>query len=106
MMKKFDTIADLKSAEISPEFKGFIVEKSEKMVAEYGLDDISNVFSVIVLDENEVSYIADKYLEFCEKMTFDGVDWIHMVWIVSDGYGEDIYIPYTAENMSAVERRC
>lgn len=105
-MKKFKTIADLKSAEISPEFKGFIVEKSETIVAEYSLSDINDVFSVIVLDENEVGYIADKYLEFCEKMTFDGTEWIHMVWIVDDGYSEDIYIPYTTENMSAVERRC
>lgn len=105
-MKKFETIADLKSAEISPKFKDFIVEKSETIVAEYGLSDISDVFSVIVLEENEVGYIADKYLEFCEKMTFDGTEWIHTVWIVDDGYSEDIYIPHTVENMSAVERRC
>ncbi len=105
-MKKFKTVADLKSAEISPEFKGFIVEKSETIVAEYGLNDISNVFAVIVLDENEVGYIVDKYLEFYEKMTFDSTEWIHTVWIVDDGYSEDIYIPYTAENMSAVERKC
>ena len=105
-MKKYETLADLKSAEINPEFKDFLVEKSETIVAEYGLSDISDVFSVIVLEENEVGYIADKYLEFCEKMTFDGTEWIHTVWIVDDGYSEDIYISYTAENMSAVERRC
>lgn len=105
-MKKFNTIADLKSAEISPEFKGFIVEKSETIVAEYGLSDISDVFSVIVLNENEVGYIADKYLEFCEKMTFDGTEWIHTVWIVDDGYSEDIYIPYSDSAKSAIERRC
>ena len=106
MMKKFETIADLRSAEINPEFKGFTMEKSETIVAEYGLSDISDVFSVVILDENEVGYIADKYLEFCEKMTFDGTLWIHTVWAATDGYSEDIYIPYTGENMVAVERRC
>lgn len=97
---------EFESEKISPELKAFLTEKFSNIVKEYDLSGMSGIFSVILLAENEVDYIADKLLEFWEELTFDNCKWIHTVWAASDGYSEDIYIPYTAENALVVERGC
>ncbi|MGN0612844.1 MAG: hypothetical protein ACI4JB_03010 [Porcipelethomonas sp.] len=99
-------LEEFESENISPELKAFLTEKFSNIVKEYDLDGMSGMFSVILLSENESDYIADKLLEFWEELTYDNCKWIHTVWAASDGYSEDIYIPYTAENALVVERRC
>lgn len=105
-MIRISSFHELRRAEISPELKKFLTEKFVNIIAEYGMSDMNEVFSVMILSEDEVHYIADKYLEFSEMMYFDNMKYIHTVWAASDGYSEDIYIPYSTENEEAIARRC
>ena len=68
---------ELRRAEISPELKKFLTEKFVNIIAEYGMSDMNEVFSVMILSEDEAHYIADKYLEFSEMMYFDNMKYIH-----------------------------
>ena len=67
---------------------------------------ITDSLSVILLEKQEESYLLDKGLEFYEILSFSHADWIHTVWASSDGYSEDIYIPFSTEAQELVERRC
>ena len=68
--------------------------------------DMGDSLSVILLEKQEQSYLLDKGLEFYEILSFSHADWIHTVWASSDGYSEDIYIPFSTETQELVERRC
>lgn len=105
-MIRIRTIIAIENADMSSEMKQFLSEKFKGMLSEYGLSDICGIISVIVLEESEISYISDKYLEFCEEITFDNTTWLHTVWAASDGYSEDIYIPYSESVKTAIEGRC
>ena len=105
-MIRIRTITAIENAGILSGMKNFLFEKFKGMLSEYGLSDICGIISVIVLEESEISYISDKYLEFCEEITFDNTAWLHTVWAASDGYSEDIYIPYSDNAKSVIEGRC
>ena len=105
-MIKIQSINELKSAKIPIELFTFLMKKIEIILEEYGLSDIGDVFSVIVLTKNEIDYLSDKYLEFNEVITIGDTSWIHTVWAASDGYSEDIYIPCNDTNIAAIEKRC
>lgn len=38
--------------------------------------------------------------------SYSHADWIHTVWASSDGYSEDIYIPFFTETQELEERKC
>lgn len=105
-MRKIDSIDMIQAKLPEGDFKECLLRKFNGIMQEYGLDGISGIFSVILLEKEEISYISNKYLEFCEKVTFDNVTWLHTVWAASDGYSEDIYIPYSESAKAAIERRC
>lgn len=105
-MVRINRLEEFESADISPELKVFLTEKYTKLIEKYDLCGMSGMFSVILLSENETEYIADKLLEFSELLSFDNTEYIHTVCAFSDGYSEDIYIPYSAENLHTVEKRC
>lgn len=105
-MIKIQSINELKSAKLQSGLFTFLMKKTEIILEEYGLGDISDVFSVIVLAKNEIDYISDKYLEFNEILTIGDTQWIHTVWAASDGYSEDIYIPYNDKIKEIIEKRC
>lgn len=105
-MVRINSIEEIFNANVAAEFKEFLLTKFSGIIEEYGLSDICDVFSVIVLEKCEADYFSDKYLEFSEEMTLDGIRFIHTVWAASDGYSEDIYIPYSNEAKSAIEERC
>lgn len=96
----------MKKAEIPSHLKDYITKRVTQIINEYGLGDFSDVFSVIILSNDEWDYFNDKYLEFCEEIIFDDTAWLHTVWATSDGYSEDIYIPYSNSAKSAIEGRC
>ena len=105
-MVRIDSLDALKNVEISSTLKEYLTEKVSNIINEYGLSDFSDVFSVRLLSESEYDYFNDKYLEFCEVMSFDNLKYIHTVWAASDGYSEDIYIPYSDNAKAAIEKRC
>ncbi len=99
-------INTLNAVSSSTELEIFLLNKFRGIIDEYNLSDITNVFAIIILDENEADYLSDKLFEFSEILTFDEVKYIHTVWVADDNYSEDIYIPYTVESMTIIEKRC
>ena len=87
------------------DLKSNLVQKKENIEKTYNCD-IGDSLSVILLEKQEESYLLDKGLEFYEMLCFSHADWIHTVWASSDGYSEDIYIPFSTETQKLVERRC
>lgn len=105
-MKKFYSMDELNSKLPESEFKKYLLLKFFLIIEEYGLSGISGMFSIILLEKSEIDYLSDKYLEFSEVMLFDNMKYIHTVWAASDGYSEDIYIPYSDDAKAAIEKRC
>lgn len=99
-------INTLNAISSSTELEIFLLNKFRGIIDEYNLSDITDVFSIVILDESEADYLSDKMLEFNEILAFDDVKYIHTVWVADDNYSEDIYIPYTTENMTIIEKRC
>ena len=89
-MQKLRSIATISNAAMPSDLKSYLV----------------HILSVILLEKQEQSYLLDKGLEFYEILSFSHADWIHTVWASSDGYSEDIYIPFSTETQKLVERRC
>jgi len=58
--------------------------------------------NVLITTHVLVRYVSDKLLEFYEIIN----NHIHTVWAASDGYSEDIYIPYSKEAEKIITRRC
>jgi len=104
-MIRINSLMEFRRDTLFPELYTFLTGKFTALAAAYGLGDISGMFSVIILAENEADYVADKLLEFSEEITFDERKYIHTVW-ASESYSEDIYIPYSKENISIIESRC
>ena len=105
-MRKFDSKEKLFNTDLPKNLKEFLVRKVKSFLKEYDCSDIGDAFSVIVLNENETDYISDKLLEFSETLEIGNLSYIHAVWVPSDGYSEDIYIPYSHESEKIFERRC
>lgn len=105
-MRKFESIDRLHSDLPEGEFKEYLMSKFSRIIEEYGLSGISGIFSIIILEKSETEYFTDKLLEFCEELTLDNTKWLHTVWAASDGYSEDIYIPYSDEARTVIFRRC
>ena len=104
-MQKLRSIAAILNAVMPSDLKSYLVQKMENIEKTYHCD-VGNSLSVILLEKKEESYLLDKGLEFYEILSFSHADWIHTVWASSDGYSEDIYIPFSTETQKLVERRC
>lgn len=104
-MQKIHSITAISNAAIPSDLKSYLVQKMENIEKTYHCDMGDNL-SVILLEKQEESYLLDKGLEFYEILSFSHADWIHTVWASSDGYSEDIYIPFSTEAQELVERRC
>lgn len=102
-MIKIKSFQELKEANIPVNLKDYLTKKVDWFLSEYNCSDIGDVFSVIILSENEITYVCDKLLEFCELLDNS---WIHTVWAATDGYSEDIYIPYSEKSKNIIEGRC
>ncbi|WP_295215568.1 hypothetical protein [Ruminococcus sp.] len=105
-MKKIDTLNNLNHSNIPESLKQYLQNKVQGFLEEYTCNDFGDIFSIILLRQNELDYISDKLLEFAEILQIGNQKWIHTVWAPSDGYSEDIYLPYSAQAMEAIERRC
>ncbi len=104
-MQKLHSIAAILNAVMPSDLKSYLVQKMENIEKTYHCD-IGDSLSVILLEKQEKSYLLDKGLEFYEILSFSHADWIHTVWASSDGYSEDIYIPFSTEAQELVERMC
>ncbi len=105
-MQKLRSIATISNAAMPSDLKSYLVQKMENIEKTYHCD-MGDILSVILLEKQEQPYLLDKGLEFYEILSFSHARyWIHTVWASSDGYSEDIYIPFSTETQKLVERRC
>ena len=98
-------LRSISNAAMPSDLKSYLVQKMKNIEKTYHCD-MGDSLSVILLEKQEQPYLLDKGLEFYEILSFSHTDWIHTVWASSDGYSEDIYIPFSTEAQELVERRC
>ena len=74
-----------------PELKSYLENKAKKMSEEYNVDYFESIGCFVILDnENEIP--SDEELEFSEIVRIGVKDYLHCVRIISDSYGEDIWL--------------
>ena len=74
-----------------PELKGYLENKAKKMSEEYNVDYFEAIGCFVILD-NENELPSDEELEFSEIIRIGTKDYFHCVRIISDSYGEDIWL--------------
>ena len=74
-----------------PELKGYLENKVKTMSAEYNVDYFEAIGCFVILD-NEDEIPSEEELEFSETVTIGGNSYLHCVRIISDSYGEDIWL--------------
>ena len=61
------------------------------MSEEYNVDYFESIGCFVILD-NEEDFPSEEELEFSETVTIGGNSYLHCVRIISDSYGEDIWL--------------
>ena len=74
-----------------PELKDYLENKAKTMSEEYDVDYFESIGCFVILDdENEIP--SDEELEFSEIVRIGENNYLHCVRIISDSYGEDIWL--------------
>ena len=74
-----------------PELKSYLENKAKTMSEEYNVDYFEAIGCFVILD-NEEDSPSEEELEFSETVTIGGNNYLHCVRIISDSYGEDIWL--------------
>lgn len=74
-----------------PELKDYLENKTKTMSEEYDVDYFESIGCFVILD-NEDELPSEEELEFSETVTIGGNNYLHCVRIISDSYGEDIWL--------------
>ncbi len=74
-----------------PELKSYLENKAKIMSEEYNVDYFEAIGCFVILD-NEEDFPSEEELEFSETVTIGGNNYLHCVRIISDSYGEDIWL--------------
>ena len=74
-----------------PELKSYLENKAKTMSEEYNVDYFEAIGCFVILD-NEEDFPSEEELEFSETVTIGGNNYLHCVRIISDSYGEDIWL--------------
>ena len=74
-----------------PELKDYLENKAKTMSEEYNVDYFEAIGCFVILD-NEEDFPSEEELEFSETVTIGGNSYLHCVRIISDSYGEDIWL--------------
>lgn len=74
-----------------PELKRYLENKAKKMSEEYNVDYFEAIGYFVIL-ANEEDFPSNEELEFSEEIVFENEKYQHGVKIISDNYGEDIWL--------------
>ena len=74
-----------------PELKEYLENKAKTMSEEYNVDYFKEIGCFVILD-NEEDFPSKEELEFSEEVIFKNEKYQHGVKIISDNYGEDIWL--------------
>ncbi|MGN0606346.1 MAG: hypothetical protein ACI4JM_09530 [Oscillospiraceae bacterium] len=74
-----------------PELKSYLENKTKTMSDEYNVDYFEAIGCFVILD-NEEDFPSEEEMEFSEEVAFENEKYQHGVKIISDNYGEDIWL--------------
>ncbi len=88
-MKTMDKILTLPS----PALRNHIEQKALELMEEYKTSDLDSIGCFVVLDAEESPLFQMDEMEFAEVLLLGDETYLHGVRILSDGYGEDVFLP-------------
>ncbi len=88
-IKAIDEMQIIRSAVL----RDHMEKKAMELLAEYRVNNLDNIGCFAVLDAEEYPQFRMDEMEFVEVILLDNETYLHGVRIVSDGYGEDMYLP-------------
>jgi hypothetical protein len=71
----------------------FLCQKAKSLMVDYGVETLEDIGCFVVLEDAEFQMFEVSEMEFVEVLNLDGECFLHGVKILSDSYGEDIYLP-------------
>ena len=91
-MRKIQTLEQIQKLNES-ELRTYLAEKTQAMFAEYGVDNLDDIGCYVLLEAEEILAFDVKAMEFVEVLEFENETYLHGAKILSDNYGEDIFLP-------------
>ena len=73
--------------------RAFIAKKITSLMNEYSVDTLDDIGCFVVLEKEEFSDFSISEMEFVEVLEIGDSCYLHGVRILSDSYGEDLYLP-------------
>ncbi len=76
----------------SPMLRESIEQRTIELMTDYEAENLNSIGCFIVLDAEEYPQFRMDEMEFVEVMLLNNETYLHGVRIVSNGYGEDVYL--------------
>ncbi|MCR4889485.1 MAG: hypothetical protein K5979_09975 [Ruminococcus sp.] len=73
--------------------RAYIAKRITALMNEYSVDTLNDIGCFVVLDNSEIQMFSVSEMEFVEVLEIGDNYYLHGVKILSDSYGEDIYLP-------------
>ena len=73
--------------------RAYIAKKITALMNEYSVDTLDDIGCFVVLEKDEISAFTVSEMEFVEVLEIGEKYYLHGAKILSDSYGEDIYLP-------------
>ena len=73
--------------------RAYIAKKMTSLMNEYSVDNLDDIGCFVVLDKSEIQLFDVAAMEFVEVLNIGNGMYLHGVRILSDSYGEDIFLP-------------
>lgn len=90
-MQKIKTLDEIQNMQ-SSRLRDHIEQKALQLLDDYEENSLKNIGCFIVLDAEEYPQFRMDEMEFVEVMLLNNETYLHGVRIVSNGYGEDVYL--------------
>ncbi len=87
-IKAIDEMQTIRSSVLRDHMKKIAME----LLAEYRVNNLDNIGCFAVLDAEEYLLFRMEEMEFVEVLILGDETYLHGVRIVSNGYGEDVYL--------------
>lgn len=73
--------------------RAYIAKKITALMEEYNVGTLDDIGCFIVLEKDEFADFSISEMEFAEVLEIGGKNYLHGVRIVSDNYGEEMFLP-------------
>lgn len=73
--------------------RAYIAKTITSLMEGYNVETLDDIGCFIILEKDEFTDFSTYEMEFVEVLEIGGKNYLHGVRIVSDNYGEDIFLP-------------